>query len=419
MSHDITMETFRKNRAQKACDENGNPSHQLKVFGVTGTNGKTTSTYLIEAMLRSMGYRPAVIGTVENRFESHSIPSTLTTPGSEELQRLLAQFRQLGADSVAIEVSSHALDQYRTWGTKFEAVLFTNLTQDHLDYHHTMENYYIAKRRLFFEYESRHKIVNTDDPWGQKLAHELRQSGAVVWTYGKSNADINFNQVVADAEGIHGTFFTSSQYSKRSIELSSPLLGQFNIQNLAQTAALGCALEFTPLEISKALSSCTGIPGRLERVGDSQSYNIIVDYAHTPDALQKALEALRPLCKGKLHVLFGCGGDRDPGKRPIMGKLAADLADFVYVTSDNPRTEDPAAIIDSVLGGIPVDTKARIQKIPDRRSAINEAVNQLQKDDVLLIAGKGHEDYQIVGTQKIYFDDRIEAKKALSAKKLM
>lgn len=377
------------------------PSRQLLVCGVTGTNGKTTSTYLLEALLSAWKKKPAVIGTVENRLGSYKIEATHTTPDAVGLQRLFADFLARGADAVAMEVSSHALDQKRTWGTQFSAALFTNLTQDHLDYHADMEDYFAAKTRLFTDYEPRVRAIHADDAYGARLIEICKSANLPgLITFGKRGCDVSYEKLTLSAAGMQGELLVKGE----PLTIDCGLLGGFNAQNLAGAAAV-CSELGMPLElIAQALKNFSGVPGRMQTVPNNKGFTVVVDYAHTPDALEKALKTLRELQPHRLHCVFGCGGDRDPGKRPIMGEIAERLADDIYVTSDNPRTENPGAIIDAIVKGFKNPKKAQI--IEDRRAAIGQAVHNLRPGEILLIAGKGHEDYQIIGTKKLPFDDR-------------
>jgi UDP-N-acetylmuramoyl-L-alanyl-D-glutamate--2,6-diaminopimelate ligase len=388
----------------------GKPSEKLTVCGVTGTNGKTTSTFLLEAILKGAGFNPAIIGTVENRLGDFRIPSSHTTPDAPGLQKLFADFLTHGATAVAMEVSSHALEQQRTAGTHFKAALFTNLTQDHLDYHGTMEAYFIAKTKLFLDYpEIRARAIHADDNYGKRLIELCTQAGHRTVTFGRVGCDINYGELRFSAAGIEGELELSKL--KKRVRLQSRMIGAFNAQNLSGAMAVAIGLGIDPDLAAKALSHATPVPGRVEPVANTKGLHVIVDYAHTPDALENALKTLRPLCRGKLICVFGCGGDRDPTKRSIMGAIAEKLSDEIIVTSDNPRTEDPEKILDDIFDGI--SRKDVALRIGDRRQAIHEAIKRLNKNDILLIAGKGHEDYQIIGTQKFPFDDRKVALEAI------
>lgn len=403
----IEVSDTRRALAEAACNLHLHPSKKLVVCGVTGTNGKTTSTYLLEALLREWGMRPAVIGTVENRFGDKKVASTHTTPDAVGLQRLLKDFLKLGATAVAMEVSSHALDQHRTGGMQFEAALFTNLTQDHLDYHKTLEHYYQSKAKLFLDYPVKARAVHADDPYGERLVSECLQRGFQVVTFGRRGCNVNYEQLHLSSNGIEGDLTVSYKGATQKLHVKSPLLGLFNAQNIAGVVAVGLGLGIPLAKISAAIANAKQVPGRMETVPNDKQVTVIVDYAHTPDALENVLKTARAICRGRLLCLFGCGGDRDPGKRPIMGAIAEELSDAVYVTSDNPRTEDPQSIIDDILKGLKAPASANV--IIDRRAAIAAMIKELKPGDIALIAGKGHEDYQIIGTEKLPFDDRAVA----------
>ena len=348
----------------------GSPSHRLLIIGVTGTNGKTTSTYLLEALLRAWGQRPAVIGTVENRFGDYRLESSHTTPDARALQKIFQDFAHRGATAVCMEVSSHALDQQRTHGTRFEAALFTNLTQDHLDYHPTMEDYFRAKARFFLEYQVKVRAIHHDsDPgsYGKRLVALCVAAGKEVITFGPTDCNVNYGELKATASGITGVLAVNYRGAQQRLTMRSPMIGGFNVQNLAGAVAVGIGLGIPPETISSALASAGQVPGRMEAVPNKNGVTVVVDYAHTPDALEKALSTLKRLTTRRLICVFGCGGDRDAGKRPMMGGIAERLADVVFVTSDNPRTEKPDNIIDQVLAGF--KTPAHARRIPDRRAA--------------------------------------------------
>jgi UDP-N-acetylmuramoyl-L-alanyl-D-glutamate--2,6-diaminopimelate ligase len=397
------------------------PARTLKMVGVTGTNGKTTTTHIIEYLLERANISTALLGTLYTRWQGYQKTATHTTPFAVDLQQQLAQALTAGSRVALMEVSSHALDQGRVLGCPFEVAVFTNLTQDHLDYHENMENYFQAKALLFSPaYLTGRAIVNLDDEYGKKLiaqiptesrSERLRQR---VWSYSTtdSTADLWMSDLECKQTGVTGKLHTP----QGEIFFDSPLVGDYNLENLL--AAVGTALHLgMNLEtIVAAVASFPGVPGRMERVQISPAQDIttIVDYAHTPDSLESLLVAARPFITGKVICVFGCGGDRDRTKRPLMGKIAAELADLVIVTSDNPRTEDPAQILKDVVAGI--DRSAGIEVIADRAAAIAHAISIARSGDGVLIAGKGHEDYQILGTEKIHFDDREQARFALSAK---
>jgi len=383
----------------------GNPSESLWVAGVTGTNGKTSVSQWIAAALDSLGRRSAVIGTLGNGLVGERAEAKNTTPDAIVLQRLLADYLRRGARGVAMEVSSHGLDQGRVAGIKFDAAVFTNLTRDHLDYHGTMEAYAEAKFSLFGARGLTHSVVNVDDDWGATFAERLR--GDVI-TFGVGRAArLRASRVGLSEAGVR--FHVESEWG--SGEAHAPVLGAFNVSNLLAVmgALVAAGVDFA--KILEAVGSLRPVPGRLERVGGGTSPLVVVDYAHTPDALEKALEALRPTVAAghRLVCVFGCGGERDPGKRPMMARAAARLSDHVIVTSDNPRGEDPAAIIAQVMAGAGAESEA----IADRQVAIFSAVHQARPGDVVLLAGKGHETYQEIAGVRHPFSDREVAQAAL------
>ncbi len=396
----IPVENTNATLAELACELNQNPSHELKVFGVTGTNGKTTSTYLLESILKNCGLKPAVIGTVENRFETNVISTEHTTPDAIALQKLFKEFLNLGARSTAIEISSHALDQYRAWGTKLESAIFTNLTQDHLDYHITMENYFQSKAKLFIDYQIKCRAIHTASEYGKRLKELCEKQNLKVITFDKSNADIQYNQFKCTQSGTNCDF---TIFGKK-ISFHTKLIGSFNVENIAGAIAATVGAGLPIEQVIQGIENANPAPGRLELVECNRNITVLVDYAHSPDALEKVLKTLRPLTKGRVICVFGCGGDRDKTKRPLMAKISNIYSDFSVVTSDNPRTEDPNTIIENILSGM-IDSKNVHTEI-DRKKAIEWAITYARPNDVVLIAGKGHENYQIIGTKKFDFDDR-------------
>ena len=391
------------------------PSRRMALIGVTGTNGKTTTTHLIEHLAGQVGQPTALFGTLVNRWPGHSITATHTTAFADRLQAQLAEAASGGAQLAAMEVSSHALAQHRVAGCRFAGAVFTNLTQDHLDYHPSMEDYFEAKASLFaaplLDPSEARAVVNSDDPWGARLADRL---GPGCWRSSLSDAraELRVVDLAMTSQGVTGRLI-----SPRGDGLfSSPLLGRFNLMNLLQAVGVLLQQDLPLPLLLEAIASFRGVPGRMERVvvkGAEASAlpAVLVDYAHTPDGLDNALAAARPFCNGRLICVFGCGGDRDRGKRPQMAAIAARHADRVVVTSDNPRTEDPQRILDDVVAGIPSGTDLMVEG--DRAVAIASAIADAAADDLVLVAGKGHEDYQILGTEKVHFDDREEAEQAL------
>jgi UDP-N-acetylmuramoyl-L-alanyl-D-glutamate--2,6-diaminopimelate ligase len=401
-----------------------NPTDELKLIGVTGTNGKTTTTYLLEKILTDYGHKTGVIGTVGMKLRGEFIDvkaTTPTTPEVLELQNALRQMRDHGADYAVIEVSSHALDIGRVKGCDFHTAIFTNLTQDHLEYHGTMENYRNAKALLFSRLGNRYHnhpafnkyaVLNIDDPASD---HFRKITAAQVITYGiDRDADIRASQLEITGQGTR--FFVQTFHGNAHFHLK--LIGKFNVYNVL--AAISAALiEGIPLtDIRHSLESMSVVSGRFEAVDEGQDFTVIVDYAHTPDSVENVLKTVREFVKGKLYTVLGCGGDRDRTKRPIMGRIAAEQSDVVVVTSDNPRSEEPQAIVNDVIQGI-VDAgynQDRYVSIVDRAEAIQFAIANAQVGDVVVIAGKGHETYQEVKGQKFDFDDRVEARKAIQRK---
>ncbi len=396
-AHAVVPDT-RRALALAAARHFGEPSGALDVVGVTGTNGKTTTVYLLDSILRADGRTTGLIGTVETRVAGDRLASARTTPESADLQALFARMIVAGVRGVSMEVSSHALDLHRVDGTRFAVAAFTNLTQDHLDYHHTLEEYWSVKRRLFTEMDVRARVINIDDPAGAELADTL--SG--VWTVGRSPGAIV--QATDETPASRSTTFTLvTPEGNRRIVL--PLAGAYNIENALVAAGSALALGVALDVVVTGLENAPQVPGRLERVDVGQPFAVFVDYAHTPDSLSKAIAAVRAVTPGKVVVVFGCGGDRDPEKRPLMGAAAGNGADEVVITSDNPRSEDPVGIILQAQDGVR-RTGAHYVIEVDRRKAIGVALRSAGEGDAVLIAGKGHEDYQIFSDRTVHFDDR-------------
>jgi UDP-N-acetylmuramyl-tripeptide synthetase len=386
----------------------------MTMVAITGTNGKTTSTFLVEALVRAAGGVPGVLGTVTYRFGSVVREAPFTTPTPLVLHRTLAEMRDAGVTHVAMEASSHALALGRLDGVRFRVAAFTNLTQDHLDFHGTMQAYAESKAALFREHLTRDGVgvVNMDTEWGAFMLQEVRGRALAVSTSGVP--DILLMRSKHTVDGIDAEFMTPIG----AVRVRSPLIGAFNLENLAVGVGIGVGLGMKGDEITRGLGSVRGVPGRVERVpddlGPGHGFGVFVDYAHTPDALERVMAALRPLARGRLIVVFGCGGDRDKSKRPKMGRAVARDADLPIVTSDNPRTEDPRAIVDMILDGVREVRQDGFVVEIDRRRAIGAAIEAARPGDIVLIAGKGHEDYQIVGKEKLHFDDREEAAAALA-----
>ncbi len=395
--------------AALAAAFHGRPSDTLDVFGVTGTNGKTTTTHLLRGALESAGRGPcAVLGTIAYTWPGVESPAPNTTPGADELQALLGEARDAGCASAAIEVSSHALDQRRTEGVRFRGAVFTNLTGDHLDYHHTMEEYAAAKARLFDALDA-HAVaaINVEDPYAPTM---LRRTGARVLRYGidaPQRPDVTARDLRLTAEGVAFTLVTP----EGDAPVRSALLGRYNVLNLLGAAAAAVGAGADVGAVAAGLSSVRGVRGRLEAVEAGQPFTIVVDYAHTDDAVTNVLRNLRSVVRGRLITVVGCGGDRDRTKRPRMARASAELSDLCWFTSDNPRTEDPLAILDDMLDGVYGARNVRVE--PDRRTAITRAVAAAQVGDCVAVLGKGHEDYQILGTSRVPFDDRAAARAAV------
>ncbi|MEL6878965.1 MAG: UDP-N-acetylmuramoyl-L-alanyl-D-glutamate--2,6-diaminopimelate ligase [Cyanobacteria bacterium J06607_10] len=409
----LTAAEIAKTCAELAAKFYGQPAQAMSMVGVTGTNGKTTTTHLIEYFLNQGEQKTAILGTLYTRWPGYEKTAVHTTPFSVDLQKELASAQAADCKNAVMEISSHALAQQRTWGIPFEVAVFTNLTQDHLDYHKDLDDYFEAKALLFSpDYLKGRAIINQKDPYGQKLIDRLGQEKTWTYSIDDPSADLYTKDLSYGPTGVSGTISTPSGEAK----FNSPLVGQFNLENLL--AAVGSALHLGVAldKIVSVLPAFTGVPGRMERVQVSdteQDISVIVDYAHTPDSLENALKAARPFVSGQLICVFGCGGDRDRTKRPQMGRIAYEQADRAIVTSDNPRTEDPEQILKDVVAGIEGDLEAD-QVICDRAAAIRSAILQAQAGDGIVIAGKGHEDYQILGTEKIHFDDREQSRNALN-----
>jgi UDP-N-acetylmuramyl-tripeptide synthetase len=390
----------------------GSPSDEMWMTGVTGTNGKTSCAQWIAQALDACGRRAAIVGTLGNGLVGALAPATLTTPDGAVLQEMLKQFREAGATAVAMEVSSHGLDQGRVNGVKFDVALFTNLTRDHLDYHKTMAAYGAAKAKLFTWPGLRVAVINADDAFGQSLIDATRARGQQLLTYGFANADIVATAVAMDRRGI--VLDVTTPWGKAT--LTSPVVGAFNAQNLLGVLAVLLASDVPLADAATALGGLSPPAGRMQRLGGDDKPLVVVDYAHTPDALEKVLQALRPAVAegGELVCVFGCGGDRDPGKRPQMGAIAGRLADRVIVTSDNPRGEDPSAIASAVVKGIRETPNRRWSVDNDRHAAIAGAIATAKAGDIVLIAGKGHETYQERNRERKPFSDVAESTVALA-----
>ncbi len=428
--------------AKAASIINGEPSHKLDLVGVTGTNGKTTTTYLCYALAEAAGVKPAMLTTVEYRIGDRSEEAVRTTPEASDTNRFLKQAVEEGCGFAAMEASSQAIDLHRCDWLRFKVAIFTNLTRDHLDYHHTMENYYDAKKKLFdgrLGEKPGSSVINIDDEWGVRLADELRANGQRVVTISQSVSSPRVSsptvregstddvQPPATAGGtdrtadltaenievslLKGTsFLLKTPHGERQI--TSPLVGRPHVYNMLSAAAAALELGYDLDRIVKGLSTCVGAPGRFERVQHDGDFAVVVDYAHTDDALLNTLKTAKELATGRIITVFGCGGDRDKTKREPMGRIAGEYSDLAIITSDNPRTEDPLKIISEIEVGVKA-TGTDYLAISDRREAIRKAVTEARANDVVIIAGKGHENYQIIGNEKFHFDDREVALEAL------
>ncbi|MFC1592452.1 UDP-N-acetylmuramoyl-L-alanyl-D-glutamate--2,6-diaminopimelate ligase [Candidatus Omnitrophota bacterium] len=393
----------------------GNPSRLMKVVGITGTNGKTTVSYLIEAILKYTRSSPAVIGTINYRFKNQVFNAVNTTPGCEQIQELLSRMQKAGEDYVVMEVSSHALDQERVGMVRFNMGIFTNLAVDHLDYHRDVDSYFAAKSKLFRQLSpDGFAILNIDDARALKLKQLTK---ARVITYGLVNqADVKAEELCSSLEGTELVLSFSPQASKdycggiNRLMLRTSLIGRHNVYNILAAVAFAITQGIDAEIIKVSMENFKGVPGRLEKVATGSNFMVLVDYAHTQDALRNVISSLRPLCKGRLTIVFGCGGERDKGKRPEMGKVATELADYAVITTDNPRGEDPVKIIEDIISGI---SKKNFEVVADRREAIKQALCLAKKDDIILLAGKGHENYQIFKDKTIHFDDREVAREFL------
>jgi UDP-N-acetylmuramoyl-L-alanyl-D-glutamate--2,6-diaminopimelate ligase len=399
----VLVPDTRKALAMMASNYYGHPSEKMKFIGVTGTNGKTTTSHLVKSILEAAGEKVGLVGTIEYKIGERILPATHTTPESLELNELFGQMVEGGCTSVAMEVSSHALDQSRIYGLDFDVAIFTNLTQDHLDYHRTMDKYFEAKKVLFTELKpASYAVINHDDRWGVMIHDSIRTK---VISYGiASAADVQAKDLKF---AMTGTTLTINN-GHGELTFTSSLIGKFNVYNILAAYSTGLALGIPREQIIQGINNMKNVRGRFERINAPAGWTAIVDYAHTPDALENCLKTVQDVLpsqnRGRIITVFGAGGDRDKTKRPLMGRIAGDYSDIVIVTSDNPRTEEPEKIIDDIIRG--VTRHASVLRETDRRTAIERAISCAQRGDVILIAGKGHEDYQIIGQEKIHFSDR-------------
>ena len=411
----IQVADVRRAHALAAAEVFQNPSRELMLVGITGTNGKTTATYLVAAIAEAAGEPVALTSTVEYRVGQERIKAERTTPEASDTERLLRQAVEEGCRLAVMESSSQAIDLHRCDALEYAAAVFTNLTRDHLDYHGTMDSYFDAKRKLFdgrLGSPPRASVINVDDERGARLANELQGEGARVVRYGlNSRADVTARDVAHSLEGTRLRLVTPE--GERT--LHSPLVGRPHVYNILAAAGTGLALGYTLDTVARAIESCAGAPGRFERVAHGGDFAVVVDYAHTDDALAGVLRTAREVTGGRIVTVFGCGGDRDRSKRAPMGEAAGSLSDVVILTSDNPRTEDPERIFADIEEGLRSTAKPYL-KLADRREAIRRAVVEAAPGDLVLIAGKGHEDYQIIGKEVSHFDDREVAREALAAR---
>lgn len=409
----VEVEHPRRALATISANFHGRPAESLQLVGITGTNGKTTTSYLVDSLLCAAGHRTGLFGTIAYRTPRGEQTAKNTTPESLDLEMFLAEVRDAGGTHATLEVSSHALMMDRVWGLQFAAAVFTNLTRDHLDYHKTMEEYFAAKRRLFEGLGAPPPlcgVVNADDPRAADLAGLAQRT----LTYGiESSADITAKKFSLAFSGLE---FTAQTPAGR-VEIASPLVGRINVYNILAAVGAGLALGLDREAIEVGIRNCRAVPGRFERVEEGQPFLVVVDYAHTDDALRNLIQTARELLgkSGRIITLFGCGGERDRTKRPLMGEAAGSLSDFVVLTSDNPRSEDPLKIInDAVVGLQRVQANYVIE--PDRSRAVEIALEKAQPGDIVLLAGKGHETYQVLRERTIDFDDREEARRVLRAR---
>ncbi len=392
------------------------PAERLAVIGVTGTNGKSTTAYLVEAILTAAGRKSALVGTIEYHVAGKVLPAPHTTPESLGLNQIFNEALGNGATQAVMEVSSHALVQQRVYGIPFSTAVFTNLTQDHLDYHHTMEEYFAAKRVLFEGCGTeppRAAVLNTDDEFGRKLVDVCRRHGSEVLTYGWSKGDFHAEKIQITSRGTRFDLVTS----KGTVPIFSPMIGKVNVYNILGAAAAAYAQDCGTAAIAQGVASLSRVPGRFERVDCGQPFTVVVDYAHTDDALRNLTALAREFVqqagqKGRVITVFGCGGDRDRNKRPLMGEAAGKGSDFVILTSDNPRSEDPLDIINDALVGLQ-RSGAKYKTEPDRKTAISLAVQEARPGDIVLLAGKGHEKVQVSRSGAAPFDDVAVAQQAL------
>ncbi len=410
----IQVEHGRRALATAAKSFYGKPDEAVELTGITGTNGKTTTSYLLDSVLRTAGRITLLAGTIEYHLGPKVLPAANTTPESLDLMRMLAELVAMEgrAKAATMEISSHALALGRVYGLHFHTAVFSNLTRDHLDFHQTMEAYFAAKALLFDGSGGpapKYAVVNRDDEWGVRLG-EKRLDSEVLWYGLGSDAMVRARNVHSGFDGLR----FEVAFDKVRFEVQSPLMGRINVYNILAACAAGMTYQLSPEVIATGIAACPGVPGRFERVDEGQPFAVVVDYSHTDDALKNALAVARSLGAKRVITLFGCGGDRDRTKRPVMGKVAGDFSDLVILTSDNPRSEEPLQIMNDVLVGLKrTDTRTIVE--PDRAVAIRKAIEEAHAGDVVILAGKGHETYQIFRDRTIHFDDREQAREALRA----
>lgn len=407
----VVVEDSRKALASLSADFFGYPSRELNVIGITGTNGKTTITYLVESILQLAGRRTGVIGTINYRFEGKVIPATQTTPESLDLQKKFREMVDNKINCCILEVSSHSLTLDRVYKTDFTIGVFTNLTQDHLDFHHTKEDYFKAKEKLFMEYDLKKAVVNIDDPYGKLISEKTSAKTITVSIKGKG--DIQASNIETSIDGLRFTATTP----KGEIEIVSSLIGYHNVYNILCAIGVAFALGLSFKDIKEGISSLQEVPGRFQRINENQDFTVVVDYAHTDDALKNVIKAARELTDKRVVTVFGCGGNRDKNKRSKMGEIAGRYCDYTIITSDNPRSEEPASIAAEVEQGMKkVADNKKYCLILDRKKAIEYAINMAEKEDIVIIAGKGHENYQLFKDHRIHFDDCETAKEFIKKK---
>ncbi len=415
--------------ARLATNFYDNPSSKMLLIGITGTNGKTTLSYILESIFSKSGYNPGIIGTINYRYNGKIFPSENTTPFSSELQQILYNMYKEKVNVVIMEVSSHALAQGRVEGCEYDVAVFTNLSNEHLDFHQTMENYFESKSLLFKKMTNNKKeifrntligtktcVINVDDEWGRRLINVCGISN--VLTYGKNSrngfvAQFKWKNMKTDLEQTQFDIV----FNKKELKIVSPFIGEYNVYNVLASFVVAYSQGIDVDVIVDGIRNAQLVPGRLEKLNFPEGFSVIIDYAHTPDALKKVIEVLKQLPHKRLIVVFGCGGDRDRSKRPVMGSIAVELADYVILTSDNPRTEDPQKIILDIEIGIKKTGRTNYEVIIDRKDAIFRAIKLAEPKDIILLAGKGHENYQILGTQKVHFDEREIVQQAIELKR--